>query len=101
MGQQSEVAWIPADLLGDEALGEALGAHQSVRGHNVKELMRSLLGLDIEMRGLKLDTAIAAYLIDPAEARYALPDLTREVHPVRSPVRCRELGPARSRRDRR
>ena len=74
-GSASEVAWIPADLLGDETLGEALGAHQSVRGHNVKELMRSLLGLDIEMRGLTLDTAIAAYLIDPAEARYALPDL--------------------------
>ncbi len=27
------------------------------------------------MRGLTLDTAIAAYLIDPAEARYTLPDL--------------------------
>ncbi|WP_394934971.1 DNA polymerase I [uncultured Ilumatobacter sp.] len=77
-GSASEVAWIPADLLGDEALGEALGAHQNVRGHNVKELMRSLLGLDIEMRGLTLDTAIAAYLIDPAEARYALPDLTEK-----------------------
>ena len=37
--------------------------------------MRSLLQLDIEVRGLTLDTAIAAYLIDPAEARYALPDL--------------------------
>lgn len=74
-GSASEVVWIPAELLGDGALGEALAAHQSVRGHNVKELMRSLLGIDIEMRGLTLDTAIAAYLIDPAEARYALPDL--------------------------
>ena len=71
----SEVAWLPADLLGDGAVGEALAAHTSVRGHNVKEMMRSLLQLDIEVRGLTLDTAIAAYLIDPAEARYALPDL--------------------------
>lgn len=71
----SEVAWLPADLLGDVAVGEALAAHTSVRGHNVKEMMRSLLQLDIEVRGLTLDTAIAAYLIDPAEARYALPDL--------------------------
>ena len=71
----SEVAWFPADLLGDVAVGEALAAHTSVRGHNVKEMMRSLLQLDIEVRGLTLDTAIAAYLIDPAEARYALPDL--------------------------
>lgn len=71
----SEVAWVPADLLGEEAVGAALAAHTSVRGHNVKEIMRSLLQLDIEVRGLTLDTAIAAYLIDPAEARYALPDL--------------------------
>ena len=71
----SEVAWLPADLLGDVAVGEALAAHTSVRGHNVKEMMRSLLQLDIEVRGLTLDTAIAAYLIDPAEARYALPEL--------------------------
>jgi len=71
----SEVAWVPAGLLGDEAVGAALAAHTNVRGHNVKEMMRSLLQLDIEVRGLTLDTAIAAYLIDPAEARYALPDL--------------------------
>ena len=29
----------------------------------------------IDLNGLALDTAIAAYLIDPAEARYTLPDL--------------------------
>ncbi|MDA3033176.1 MAG: DNA polymerase I [Actinomycetota bacterium] len=74
-GSSSEVAWVPADLLGDEAVGAALTAHTSVRGHNVKEMMRSLLEIDIEVRGLTLDTAIAAYLIDPAEAHYALPDL--------------------------
>ena len=74
-GSASEVAWIPSELLGDEAVGAALAAHESVRGHNIKEAMRSLLGLGIEMRGLTLDTAIAAYLIDPAEARYTLPDL--------------------------
>ncbi len=53
----------------------ALGAHTNLRGHNVKPLMRSLLEFDVEVRGLTLDTAIAAYLIDPAEARYTLPDL--------------------------
>ncbi len=40
--------------------------------------MRSLLEYDIEVRGLTLDTAIAAYLIDPAEARYTLPDLVEK-----------------------
>ena len=71
----AEVLWIPADVLADDAVRTALGAHVNLRGHNVKPLMRSLLEFDIEVRGLTLDTAIAAYLIDPAEARYTLPDL--------------------------
>ncbi len=71
----AEVLWIPADVLADDAVRVALGAHGNLRGHNVKALMRSLLEFDVEVRGLTLDTAIAAYLIDPAEARYTLPDL--------------------------
>ncbi|MGI9646315.1 MAG: DNA polymerase, partial [Ilumatobacteraceae bacterium] len=68
-------AWIPAAVLDDEGVRAALAVHGDVRGHKVKELMRSLLALGTELGGLTLDTAIAAYLIDPAEARYALPDL--------------------------
>jgi DNA polymerase-1 len=71
----AEVLWIPADVLADDAVRSALGSHANLRGHNVKPLMRSLLEFDVEVRGLTLDTAIAAYLIDPAEARYTLPDL--------------------------
>jgi DNA polymerase-1 len=71
----AEVLWIPADVLAEDAVRVALGAHRNLRGHNVKPLMRSLLEFDVELRGLTLDTAIAAYLIDPAEARYTLPDL--------------------------
>jgi DNA polymerase-1 len=71
----SSVAWLPGGLVGDDAVADALGAHAHVRGHNVKALMRSLLDADVDIRGLRLDTAIAAYLIDPAEARYELADL--------------------------
>jgi len=71
----ADVLWIPAAVLDDPAVGAALAAHPDVRGHDVKPLMRSLLVHGVELRGLTLDTAIAAYLIDPAEARYALPDL--------------------------
>ncbi len=71
----ADVLWIPADVLADDAVRSALGGHTDLRGHNVKPLMRSLLEFDVEVRGLTLDTAIAAYLIDPAEARYTLPDL--------------------------
>ena len=91
-GTASEVAWIPSEMLGDDAVGAALAAHESVRGHNVKEAMRSLLGLDIEMRGLRLDTAIAAYLIDPAEARYALPDLIEKYTTFARPSDAADTG---------
>jgi DNA polymerase-1 len=71
----STVAWVPGDQLADPAVAAAIAAHAHVRGHNVKDVMRSLLALGIDLRGLQLDTAIAAYLIDPAEARYELSDL--------------------------
>jgi DNA polymerase-1 len=71
----AEVAWIPSAILFEPPVLDAVAAHSNVRGHNVKELMRSLLEHGVQLGGLALDTAIAAYLIDPAEARYALPDL--------------------------
>ncbi len=73
--ESAEVAWIPAALLADDAVQDELAAHTDVRGHRIKPLMRSLLGMGCALDGIALDTAIAAYLIDPAEARYELPDL--------------------------
>lgn len=73
--EAAEVAWISGDLLDDRGVHAALAGHVDVRGHQIKPLMRSLLGLGCSLDGIALDTAIAAYLIDPAEARYELPDL--------------------------
>ena len=41
-------------------------------GHDAKSLMRSLLDLGVDLRGLRTDTAIAAYLIDPAQSDYSV-----------------------------
>ncbi len=71
----ASVTWIPGALMRDRTVADALGGHAHVRGHHVKPLMRSLFEADVDLRGLQLDTAIAAYLIDPAEARYELADL--------------------------
>jgi len=50
-------------------------------GHRVKELTHGLRrlpgGETIDVRTLDLDTAVAAYLLDPAETTYELPDLAR------------------------
>jgi DNA polymerase-1 len=69
--ESAEVVWIPVAHLGDPAVVSAL---RTVRfaGHDTKSLMRSLLDQGIALEGLQLDTAIAAYLLKPAEARYAL-----------------------------
>ncbi len=69
-----EVAWFDGRDLSDDAVGEWL-ASAPIVGHDVKSLMRSLLDMGIDATGLRLDTAIAAYLIDPARGDYTVEDL--------------------------
>ena len=69
-----DVAWLPVSLLAQDEVSSALrrlfadGARQIV-AHHAKALMRSLAAFDVEVCTLELDTMIAAYLLDPAEAR--------------------------------
>jgi DNA polymerase-1 len=74
-----EVTWIDAALLANdpssEQVREALAGHPAMRGHNVKALMRWLLDRGHQAPTLRLDVAIAAYLLDPADVRYAMADL--------------------------
>ena len=70
-------AYIDADLLRDPAVREALTALLAEGGpplvaHRAKELMH---GLDIDARGLQHDTAVMAYLLDPAPGKYVLDEL--------------------------
>ncbi|MGQ0520632.1 MAG: DNA polymerase I [Actinomycetota bacterium] len=72
--------WLPVDLLDDPAVALALGrlfdrAGPALVAHKAKELMRGLDRHGVDVRSLDLDTAVAAYLIDPAEALYLLEDL--------------------------
>ena len=62
-----EAWWVPSELLPDE-----FGKYST---HKAKELMRALDLRSIDLRGLDVDTAIAAYLLDPAETQYLLEDL--------------------------
>ncbi len=81
-----EVAWIPARILAEPEVLAALGAHPALRGHNAKALMRWALGHGVTITGLRMDVAIAAYLIDPADVRYALADLLRRYTPFQLPA---------------
>ena len=70
-----EVVWMPAGIARDPNVLAAVAAHPGLRSHNAKPLMRWMLGQGCAVPHLRLDTAIAAYLIDPADTRYALRDL--------------------------
>ncbi|MGH9093083.1 MAG: DNA polymerase, partial [Acidimicrobiales bacterium] len=60
-----------------KALTAAL-ARAPVVGHHVKELLRSLLPLGTDCTDLVMDTAVAAYLLDPSRGDYSLASLVEE-----------------------
>ncbi|MFZ9930668.1 MAG: DNA polymerase I, partial [Ilumatobacteraceae bacterium] len=69
-----DVAWFDDAELGDAGLRSVLES-TPFRAHDAKSLMRSLLTMGVDMKGLILDTAIAAYLIDPSQSQYSIRDL--------------------------
>ena len=64
-----------ADLLAGPAVSAERGSRRPLAVHGAKALMRPLLDRGIEMRDPLIDTMLAAYLLDPADARYDLGDL--------------------------
>jgi DNA polymerase I len=78
--EMGEVTWLPHELLDDDAVRNALAGLLGEGGrpfwaHNSKALMRGLAPMGVDVCSLDLDTTVAAYLVDPAEARYLLADL--------------------------
>ncbi|MBU3688078.1 MAG: DNA polymerase I [Acidimicrobiales bacterium mtb01] len=79
--------WVPSSLLADSSVARALSSHR-VRGHDVKSLMRSGLAVGFDLAGLELDTAIAAYLLEPGSSDYSIGRLLVD----RTDTRLPELG---------
>ncbi len=77
----ADVVFVPVEYLADPGTHRALATLLGSGGrptalHDAKALMVSLQRRhDIDVRTLALDTAIAAYLLDPADARYDLGEL--------------------------
>jgi DNA polymerase I len=68
-------AWLEASLLDAPVVRgalEAMWAANAVVGHQLKELFRSLLELGYVCPILRMDTAVAAYLIDPSVGDYTI-----------------------------
>ncbi len=74
-GDQAEVLWLPEKLLSDEAVVRAiatLGGEHGIAVHDGKAMLRGWMGRFGQVPLLKIDTAIASYLIDPADSTYLL-----------------------------
>lgn len=69
-----EVSWVPAELLDGPLFAELASGNVAVVTHDAKPLIRSLLGLGADLKALRMDTALAAYLLDPSDAAYGLAD---------------------------
>jgi DNA polymerase-1 len=74
------VTWLGGALLADLAvlgsLRDLVGAGgAAISAHDAKALMRGLAVIGVDFSSLDLDTAIAAYLVDPAGDQYLLEDL--------------------------
>ncbi len=73
-----DVLWIDQSQLADSAVTGAiasLGGQHGVALHDAKPMLRRWAESDSPMPELTLDTAIAAYLLDPADSGYLLADL--------------------------
>jgi DNA polymerase I len=76
-GSDDLVHYVPGDVARDPEVHAALERLVSAGGpplnaHRAKELMR---GLRLDLRTVHHDTAVMAYLLDPAEGKYLLEDL--------------------------
>jgi DNA polymerase-1 len=76
-GGEVGAVMLPADLLLTASVAEKVTSTlaRPFIGHQVKEVMRSLLPLGIDLTGLTLDTSVAAYLLDASSGEYELSQL--------------------------
>jgi len=72
------VAYVPSEVLFDSQVSSFV-AQTQLTVHDAKPMMRSLLNQGVDVSSLHLDTAIAAYLIDPSKSSYSLADVALNV----------------------
>ena len=73
---RGSVGYLPRDVFVSDKISRVLSSAPSVVMHDAKSVMRSLLSDGIDIKSLKMDTSIAAYLIDPSRSSYSLADVS-------------------------
>lgn len=75
--ESAEVLWIDGGQLSDESVRLALASVQQTVAHDAKPLMRWMEEHGTRLDSLVLDTAIAAYLLNPSLSSYDFVDVCR------------------------
>jgi DNA polymerase-1 len=73
-----EAAVVPFDSAGP-ILDALESGSAALAGHDVKDLVRALLGLDRDVERLEMDTALAAYIVNPSQRTYDLEELAERL----------------------
>ncbi len=76
----AEVVWLGADLLGEASVADAFArlvgpGGRPIAAHEAKPMLTWLLRTGGPEAALAIDTALAAYLLDPADTRYQVQSL--------------------------
>ena len=72
------VAFIGRDILLQPKVAQLICSGAPFVAHDAKSIMRSLLADGLDISTLSMDTAIAAYLIDPSKSSFELADVALE-----------------------
>ena len=67
--QKNHVAWIPSSLLEEKTVLARFAKASLISGHHVKPMLRWFLDREIDIPKIGFDTAIAAYLLEPAQSK--------------------------------
>ena len=74
--ETGQAIWFPIDLLDDREIKKLFSSFSArnggVVGHGLKKLVRELYAKGFSSPSIYLDTQIAAYLLDPSQASYAV-----------------------------
>lgn len=66
---QNRVLWIPVSIFEDKVVLTRLAKADCVSGHHIKPMLRWFLDRNIDIPKIGFDTAIAAYLLEPAQSK--------------------------------
>ena len=91
-GSSGDVEYLSADLVQDASVATAIGQAQGLISHDAKRLLNSLLRMGIDNKGIVFDTAISAYLVNPSQSSYALPDVCDDILGVAPSVGVQQDG---------